>query len=161
MIAGYTSYPELPTRDETMCYVKFTNQAEDFELKKLFISAINILCVGPVSRSTLQLVSQCQVMLALFSYVRPIKQPLDSFWSVAEFEELQLQAMSVLAVLSPLCVEDYMKFQGNTRLLSMLDWCINFGTVINIILYLYEYIVALCCCPGLRTPSCVIARTSL
>lgn len=127
MIAGYASYPELPTRDETMCYVKFSKQAEDFELKKLFISAINILCVSPVNPSVLQLLSQCQVMLALFTYVRPIKQPLDSFWSLAEFEELQLQAMSILATFSPLCVEDYMKFQGNTRLLSMLDWCINLG----------------------------------
>lgn len=128
MVAGFASYPELPTRDETMCHVKFTKQSEDFELKKLFFSAINILCVNSIDLSTIQLLSKCQVMLALFSYVTPIKQPLDSMWTVAEFEELQLQAMSVLAVLSPLCVEDYMKFQGNTRLLSMLDWCIDFGT---------------------------------
>lgn len=125
LIASYTSYPEIPTRDEYIRHYQVTKHEEDFELKKLFFSCINILCTHTISRSMLEILSSCQVMLALFSYAIPIKQPLETHWSVAEFEELQLEALSVLAGYAPLSIDDYIQFQGNTRLLALLDWCIN------------------------------------
>ena len=33
------------------------------------------------------------------------------------------QALSCLSTLAPLCVEDYMTCQGNTRLLMLIEWC--------------------------------------
>ena len=33
------------------------------------------------------------------------------------------QALSCLSSLAPMCVEDYMTCQGNTRLLMLIEWC--------------------------------------
>lgn len=67
-------------------------------------------------------------MLALFSFVRANDVsggPND--WSPAQFEELQLHAMSCLCVLCPLILEDYMTCQGSTRILLLLEWCVKAG----------------------------------
>lgn len=67
-------------------------------------------------------------MLALFSFVRANeKQSRPREWSVAQFEEMQLHAMSVLSSLCPLMLEDYMTCQGSTRLLLLLEWCVGPG----------------------------------
>ena len=126
-IAAYTSYPEIPSRDTSICRMQIGKHGEDFELKKLLLSAINILCVHTSKQTLTDTLSSTQVMLALFHYVIPIKEPLETHWSLAEFEELQLQAMSVLSVLAPLSLKDYVTFQGNSRILAVLDWCVNTG----------------------------------
>lgn len=62
-----------------------------------------------------------KTLRALLSYVVP--NGGDSRWNPAQFEELQLLALSCLATLAPLCVEDYMLCQGNTRILLLIEWC--------------------------------------
>ena len=126
-IGAYASYPEVPSRDESICKMQFSKHAEDFELKKLLFSCINILSTHPSKQTLSDTLSNTQVMLALFHYVVPIKDSLETQWSLAEFEELQLQAMSVLSVIAPISMKDYVTFQGNSRVLALLDWCINSG----------------------------------
>jgi len=74
----------------------------------------------------LQLFSDGKVLLSLFHYVKPneVKQQARD-WSSAQFEELQLLAMSALTDLSVLLINDYMTCQGNTRLLLLLEWCVS------------------------------------
>ena len=75
-----------------------------------------------------QLLTEGHVLLALFSYVRgneAVSQPQE--WSPAQFEEIQLHAMGALCTVAPLCVQDYMTCQGNTRLLLLLEWCVGKG----------------------------------
>ena len=63
-------------------------------------------------------------MLALFSHVKSNEKtsgPRE--WTVAQTEELQLHAMTALATLAPILIEDYMTCQGGTRLLLLLEWC--------------------------------------
>ena len=53
-----------------------------------------------------------------------------------------LQALSCLSALAPLCPEDYMTCQGNTRILLLIEWCSKrdstcHSTYINIVLDLY------------------------
>lgn len=67
-------------------------------------------------------------MLALFSFVRANENtsgPRE--WTPAQFEEIQLHAMSCLCALVPLMIEDYMTCQGSTRLLLLLEWCVGEG----------------------------------
>ncbi|XP_066936490.1 cilia- and flagella-associated protein 69-like isoform X1 [Clytia hemisphaerica] len=125
VIASYASYPEVPTRDQSMQLLKFSKHPEDFELKKLFFNAINILCVHPEAKTMVKALKRSQVMLALYSYVIPIKEPMPKEWSLSEFEELQLHAMAVLAVYASIALEDHVELQGNARVLAMLDWCVN------------------------------------
>ena len=67
--------------------------------------------------------------MALFSFVKAnerVSQPQE--WTVAQFEEIQLHAMSALCTLGPLMIEDYMTCQGSTRSLLLLEWCVGPGT---------------------------------
>ena len=67
-------------------------------------------------------------MLALFSFVRANEStsgPRE--WTPAQFEELQLQAMSCLCALCPKMLDDYMTVQGSTRMLLLLEWCVGPG----------------------------------
>jgi hypothetical protein len=67
-------------------------------------------------------------MLALFSFVRANEsQSGPREWTPAQFEELQLQAMSCLCALCPKMLEDYMTVQGSTRILLLLEWCVGAG----------------------------------
>ena len=85
-----------------------------------------------------QVLSDGKLLLALFSYVKANEKAKDARgrggggsgddeWTVAQTEELQLHAMSALATLGPVMVEDYMTCQGNTRLLLLLEWCVGPG----------------------------------
>lgn len=69
--------------------------------------------------------SREKVVRSLLSFVIPneISQENGFQWSPAQFEELQLLALSCLSTLAPLCMEDYMLCQGNTRLLLLVEWC--------------------------------------
>ena len=75
-----------------------------------------------------QTLSDGKILLALFSYVKS-NEKTSAFkdWTVAQFEELQLNAMSSLCTLAPLLLEDYMTCQGGTRLLLLLEWCVSAG----------------------------------
>ena len=78
--------------------------------------------------STLQILSEGHLMLALFSFVRANEsQSGPREWTPAQFEELQLQAMSCLCALCPKMLDDYMTVQGSTRILLLLEWCVGAG----------------------------------
>jgi hypothetical protein len=92
---------------------------EDFEFVKTLMVTLTTLSCDP---SAVKVLSEQKVMRCLLSFV--VKNDhTPSTWSSAHFEELQLLALSCLCSLVPLCLEDYMVCQGNTRLLLMLEWC--------------------------------------
>ena len=101
---------------------------EDFELKKLLIHVVVVLSQN---NAILPILSDGNVLLALFSFIevgaeKSKKAKKDPHtWSAAQFEELQLQAISALQTLAPLCLHDYMVLHGNTRLLLLFDWCVS------------------------------------
>ena len=76
---------------------------------------------------TLQLLSENDVMPALLYYVKPNQKPGFHDWSAAQYEELQLHAIAILASVAPLLVDKYLSFQANTLLLVFLEWCIGQG----------------------------------
>ncbi|RDD38582.1 Cilia- and flagella-associated protein 69 [Trichoplax sp. H2] len=117
----YTTYPEVPSRNMDIRKLKLTHRDEDFEFKKLlfnFISLIN------VDKTALSLMKKTHIMLGLLSFVRSNDKPIAP-WSSAQFEELQLLAMSVLTSIAPQLVDDYMVCQTNARLLLLMEWCTN------------------------------------
>jgi hypothetical protein len=76
----------------------------------------------------MQILSDGHLMLALFSFVRANEKTTGRRdWTLAQFEELQLQAMASLCTLCPVMLEDYMTCQGSTRLLLLLEWCVGPG----------------------------------
>lgn len=76
---------------------------------------------------TLQLLSENDVMPALLYYVKP-NQKLGFYeWSAAQYEELQLHAIAILASVAPLLIDEYLSCQANTLLLVFLEWCIGQG----------------------------------
>ncbi|CAI8001807.1 Cilia- and flagella-associated protein 69 [Geodia barretti] len=92
---------------------------EDFELvKTLMVTLTSLSC----DQGTIKVLCEQKVMRGLLSFVvRNDHSP--SNYSSAHFEELQLLALSCLCTLGPLCLEQYMVCQGNTRLLLILEWC--------------------------------------
>ena len=48
-----------------------------------------------------------------------------------------LQALDTLSAVAPLCLDDYMTCQSNTRLLMLLEWCVGQGKLSTIIHQLY------------------------
>ena len=49
------------------------------------------------------------------------------------------QALDTLSTVAPLCLDDYMTCQSNTRLLMLLEWCVGEGKHCLIFLALYAY----------------------
>ncbi|KAF1558042.1 Cilia- and flagella-associated protein 69, partial [Eudyptes schlegeli] len=111
--------------------LKLTYSYEDFELKKLLFNVIGVLSKDPCALSlflfvlTLQLLSENNVMPALLYYVKPNQKPGFHDWSAAQYEELQLHAIAILASVAPLLVDKYLSCQANTLLLVFLEWCIG------------------------------------
>ncbi|KAL2307351.1 hypothetical protein Nmel_000309, partial [Mimus melanotis] len=102
---------------------KFTYSHEDFEMKKLLFNIIVILSKNPAAA---QLLSENHVMPALLYYVkRNHQKPGFHDWSAAQYEELQLHAIAVLASVAPVLVDKYLSCQANTLLLMFLEWCIG------------------------------------
>ncbi|NXQ45857.1 CFA69 protein, partial [Catharus fuscescens] len=102
---------------------KLTYSNEDFEMKKLLFNIIGILSKD---QSAVQLLSENHVMPALLYYVKLNHQKsgfLD--WSAAQYEDLQLHAIAVLASVAPALVDKYLSCQANTLLLVFLEWCIG------------------------------------
>ncbi|NWH66776.1 CFA69 protein, partial [Geococcyx californianus] len=102
--------------------LKLTYSYEDFEMKKLLFNAIGVLCKDPC---TVQLLSENDVMPALLYYVKPNQKPGFHGWTAAQYEELQLHAIAILASVAPLLVDKYLSCQANTLLLVFLEWCIG------------------------------------
>ncbi|BFZ02069.1 hypothetical protein BsWGS_05107 [Bradybaena similaris] len=119
----FATFQEVKSHNALVRHLKLLTNPEDFELKKLLF---NILVVLSKNRTALSVFSEGRLLLALFSYVRANeKKSVPREWSLAQFEELQLQAMSSLCTLCPLLLEDYMTCQGSTRLLLLLEWCVG------------------------------------
>ncbi|XP_031470400.1 cilia- and flagella-associated protein 69 isoform X2 [Phasianus colchicus] len=102
--------------------LKLTYSYEDFEMKKLLFNIIGIFSKDP---HAVQLLSENDVMPALLDYVKPHKKPGFHDWSAAQYEELQLHAIAILASVAPLLVDKYLSCQANTLLLVFLEWCIG------------------------------------
>ncbi|XP_071803414.1 cilia- and flagella-associated protein 69-like [Asterias amurensis] len=119
----FATFQEVRSHNALVRHLKLGTSIEDFELKKLLI---NIIVVLSKDISMIPLLSEGHILLALFSYVRGnenVSQPQE--WSPSQLEEIQLHAMSALCTIAPLCVQDYMTCQGNTRLLLLLEWCVG------------------------------------
>ncbi|XP_032909535.1 cilia- and flagella-associated protein 69 isoform X1 [Catharus ustulatus] len=102
---------------------KLTYSNEDFEMKKLLFNIIGILSKD---QSAVQLLSENHVMPALLYYVKVNHQkPGFLDWSAAQYEDLQLHAIAVLASVAPALVDKYLSCQANTLLLVFLEWCIG------------------------------------
>ncbi|XP_013797026.2 cilia- and flagella-associated protein 69 isoform X3 [Apteryx mantelli] len=102
--------------------LKLTYSYEDFELKKLLFNVIGVLSKDPCA---VQLLSENDVMPALLYYVKPNQKPGFHDWSAAQYEELQLHAIAILASVAPLLLDKYLSCQANTLLLVFLEWCIG------------------------------------
>ncbi|NXA10981.1 CFA69 protein, partial [Sapayoa aenigma] len=109
--------------------LKLTYSYEDFELKKLLFNVIRVLSKNPSAAQlslflfAVQLLSENDVMPALLYYVKPNQKPGFHDWSAAQYEELQLHAIAVLASVAPVLVDKYLSCQANTLLLVFLEWC--------------------------------------
>lgn len=75
---------------------------------------------------------------ALFSYVKAnetVGPALTAVptrdWTAAQYEEIQLLAVSALCTLVPLLTDDYIQCHGGTRLLLMLEWCTSSGMTVS------------------------------
>ncbi|XP_051872151.1 cilia- and flagella-associated protein 69-like [Pristis pectinata] len=125
----FAVFPEVNTHNPLVRGLKISSNHEDFEMKKLFFQLLVALTNDLAS---IQLLSEGKALLALFHYVGKNEKVGIRGWSAAQFEELQLHALAALMAVAPLMLEDYMEYQGNTRLLLLLDWCVSqdpyFGT---------------------------------
>ncbi|XP_038598196.1 LOW QUALITY PROTEIN: cilia- and flagella-associated protein 69 [Tachyglossus aculeatus] len=116
----FATFGEVKTHNPLVKSVRLSNSNEDFELKKLLL---NVIVVLSKDLPTVQLLTEGQMVLALFSYVKKVEKHKVNEWSDAQHEELQLHALAALASVAPLLIDDYMACQGNTRILLFLDWC--------------------------------------
>ncbi|XP_063777580.1 cilia- and flagella-associated protein 69 isoform X2 [Pseudophryne corroboree] len=116
----FATFTEVKSNNPLVKSLKLLHNHEDFEMKKLLF---NVLVVLSKDLSTVQLLCDGKVVLALFNYVKANEKPGVHDWPAARFEELQLHAIATLSTVAPLLVEDYMTCQGNTRILLFLEWC--------------------------------------
>ncbi|NXK26185.1 CFA69 protein, partial [Arenaria interpres] len=115
------TFTEVKIANSLVKSLKLTYCYEDFELKKLLFNVIGILSKDP---RAVPLLSENGVMPALLYYVKPNQKPGFPDWSAAQYEELQLHAIAVLALVAPVLVDKYLSCQANTLLLVFLEWCI-------------------------------------
>ncbi|XP_075068003.1 cilia- and flagella-associated protein 69 isoform X2 [Mixophyes fleayi] len=116
----FATFTEVKSHNPLVKSLKLLHNHEDFEMKKLLF---NMLVVLSKDLSTVQLLCDGRVVLALFNYVKANEKPGKHDWPAARFEELQLHAIATLSTVAPLLVDDYMTCQGNTRILLFLEWC--------------------------------------
>uniref|UniRef100_A0A8C2NI47 Cilia- and flagella-associated protein 69 ARM repeats domain-containing protein n=1 Tax=Capra hircus TaxID=9925 RepID=A0A8C2NI47_CAPHI len=118
----FATFNEVKSQNPLVKGLKLSNSYEDFELKKLLFNIIVILCKD---LSTIQLLIDGKVILALFTYVkRPEKHKILE-WSAAQYEELQLHAIATLSSVAPFLIDEYMFYNGNAQVLEFLAWCDN------------------------------------
>ncbi|XP_060581085.1 cilia- and flagella-associated protein 69-like [Ruditapes philippinarum] len=119
----FATFQEVKSHNALVKHLKLMQNHEDFELKKMLF---NIMVTLSKESTVLPILSEGHLMLALFSFVRANEsQSGPREWTPAQFEELQLQAMSCLCALCPKMLEDYMTVQGSTRILLLLEWCVG------------------------------------
>ncbi|KAG9476552.1 hypothetical protein GDO78_003215 [Eleutherodactylus coqui] len=116
----FATFSEVKSHNPLVRNLKLLHNHEDFEMKKLLF---NMLVVLSKDLSTVQLLCDGKVVLALFNYVKGNEKPGAHDWPAARYEDLQLHAIATLCSVAPLLVEDYMTCQGNTRILLFLEWC--------------------------------------
>ncbi|XP_037363402.1 cilia- and flagella-associated protein 69 isoform X1 [Talpa occidentalis] len=116
----FATFIEVKSQNPLVKGIKLSNCYEDFELKKLLFNIIVILCRD---LTTVQLLIDGKVTLALFTYVKKPEKQKTVEWSAAQYEELQLHAIATLSSVAPLLVDEYMLCQGNARILAFLEWC--------------------------------------
>ncbi|CAH3198070.1 unnamed protein product [Porites evermanni] len=122
LIVVLATFTEVKSHHELVRSLKLDQSHEDFEFKKLLMNALVLLSSDSAS---FQIFSEGRVILSLFSFVRANDSSSAVEWSPAQFEELQLQALDTLSAVAPLCLDDYMTCQSNTRLLMLLEWCVG------------------------------------
>ncbi|XP_032242668.2 cilia- and flagella-associated protein 69 isoform X2 [Nematostella vectensis] len=118
----FATFTEVKSHNPLVRNFKLYQNHEDFELKKLLMNTLILLSHDCTAS---QIMSEGRVLLSLLEYVKPNDNLSSPDWSPAQFEELQLQALDTLCTIGPLCIEDYMTCQGNTRLLMLLEWCVG------------------------------------
>ncbi|XP_039920045.1 cilia- and flagella-associated protein 69-like isoform X2 [Hirundo rustica] len=116
------TFPEVKLPNPLVKGLKLTYSYEDFEMKKLLFNAIGILSKDP---SAAQLLRENHVMPALLYYVKQNQNPGFPDWSAAQYEQLQLHAIAVLASVAPALVDKYLSCQASTLLLVFLEWCMG------------------------------------
>ncbi|XP_068670684.1 cilia- and flagella-associated protein 69-like [Montipora foliosa] len=122
LITVLATFTEVKSHHELVRNLKLYQNHEDFEFKKLLM---NILVLISADSASCRILSEGRVILSLFSFVRANDNMSAIEWSPAQFEELQLQALDTLSTVAPLCLDDYMTCQSNTRLLMLLEWCVG------------------------------------
>ncbi|XP_052820058.1 cilia- and flagella-associated protein 69-like [Mya arenaria] len=119
----FSTFQEVKSHNALVKHLKLMTNHEDFELKKLLF---NVMVTLGNDSTALPILSEGHLMLALFSFVRANEsQSGPREWTPAQFEELQLHAMSSLCSLCPKMLDDYMTVQGSTRILLLLEWCVG------------------------------------
>ncbi|XP_077124392.1 cilia- and flagella-associated protein 69 isoform X1 [Ranitomeya variabilis] len=116
----FATFSEVKSHNPLVKSLKLLHNHEDFEMKKLLF---NMLVVLSKDLSTVQLLCDGKVVLALFNYVKANEKHGVHDWPAARYEDLQLHAIATLCSMAPLLVEDYITCQGNTRILLFLEWC--------------------------------------
>ncbi|POI31822.1 hypothetical protein CIB84_004427, partial [Bambusicola thoracicus] len=122
LLIALATFTEVKIPNPLLKGLKLTYSYEDFEMKKLLLNIIGIFSKDP---HAVQLLSENDVMPALLYYVKPHKKPGFHDWSAAQYEELQLHAIAILASVAPLLVDKYLSCQANTLLLVFLEWCVG------------------------------------
>ncbi|WAQ94009.1 CFA69-like protein [Mya arenaria] len=102
----FSTFQEVKSHNALVKHLKLMTNHEDFELKKLLF---NVMVTLGNDSTALPILSEGHLMLALFSFVRANEsQSGPREWTPAQFEELQLHAMSSLCSLCPKMLDDYM-----------------------------------------------------
>ncbi|XP_061202118.1 cilia- and flagella-associated protein 69 [Neopsephotus bourkii] len=122
LLISLATFTEVKIPNPLVKGLKLTRCYEDFEMKKLLFHVIGVLSKDP---RAVQLLSENDVMPALLYYVKPNQKPGFYEWSAAQYEELQLHAIAILASVAPLLIDKYLSCQANTLLLVFLEWCIG------------------------------------
>uniref|UniRef100_A0A8D2NBY5 Cilia and flagella associated protein 69 n=1 Tax=Zonotrichia albicollis TaxID=44394 RepID=A0A8D2NBY5_ZONAL len=95
----------------------------DHQLRNDLLVIATLLAESPAV--PLILFSENHVIPALLYYVKQNQRSAFPDWSAAQYEELQLHALAVLASVAPVLVDKYLSCQANTFLLVFLEWCIS------------------------------------
>ena len=112
---------ETKSKNALVRHVKFQGNPEDFEFKKLLLSLVLSFARN---LSSLNLFRETKLFEALTFYLKPIKS-IESNFDSSQLEEIQLQCLSALCILSSKCHELTEDPHYVTAVLTFFDWCIN------------------------------------
>lgn len=124
--------------------LRFSNGEEDFELLKL---GLVTLCKFAGSETAVAAMASTRIVELILSYLQPdfaagaeevaiapansasgarrASSTLPRRWTLPQFEELQLLALSTLNALLPQLVQSFVEQRGVTKLLSLLYWALD------------------------------------